>query len=458
MSIVSLPFTAFVAAVLLVYHVLPRRAQAGWLLVASYAFYGLNAWRFVPVLALVTAATIGLGGRLTADRTHCTHWLWVGIAVNLTALFACRWLYHAEPFAGPFVVVGLSFYALQAISYLADLHSGRLKQSRPPSEVALYLAYFPKLVAGPIERAHAFCPQLTRPGAVDDARFARALALIAVGLTRKLVLADPLAALLPTDVFTAPRHYGSLALAGYLVGYAVMLYNDFAGYTGIVRGVSLLFGIELSANFAQPFFARSFTEFWNRWHITLSLWLRDYIYLPTSRALLRRNPSLRNVPNVIAPPLLAMLASAVWHEASLNMLLWGALHGCYLVGERTLSLLHPTAPAATRPTWRQVAGALAVFVLGTWAFAAFRVQWPVLAQYWSRLLDATRAAPPDGRLLLYVGPSLWLDWLQYRHGDETAAFLHWPRPARAALASGAILLWFLFTRHQHAAPFVYQGF
>src|SRR6185369_6319879 len=156
---------------------------------------------------------------------------------------------------------------------------------------------------------------------------------------------DPLAALVPADAFVSPARLGSALLATALVAYAFVLYNDFAGYTSIVRGVSSLFGIELSVNFRQPFFARSFTEFWNRWHVTLSTWVRDYVYLPLSRALLRRRRSLRNVPNLIVPPMAAMIASGVWHGAGLGFVLWGALHGMYLVGERLLALARTATPA-----------------------------------------------------------------------------------------------------------------
>ena len=139
----------------------------------------------------------------------------------------------------------------------------------------------------------------------------------------------------------------------YLIVYGFALYNDFAGYTGVVRGVSGLFGIELSPNFNVPYFARSLSEFWSRWHITLSQWLRDYIYFPTSRALLRRNPSRANISNILLPPLLTMLASGLWHGTGWAMLLWGALHGVYLIRERLLALWHPAGPPPLQPRWRQ---------------------------------------------------------------------------------------------------------
>src|SRR5262249_37872338 len=150
------------------------------------------------------------------------------------------------------------------------------------------------------------------------------------------------AAMLPERAFLTPGAVDGSTLAWAIVGYAFFLYNEFAGYTAIVRGTSGLFGIPLPANFARPFFARSFSDFWNRWHASLSHWLRDYVYLPTSRAILRRWGGVDSVPNLIVPPLLTMLVCGAWHgsaeRAMSGMLLWGALHGVYLVVERVLWL------------------------------------------------------------------------------------------------------------------------
>lgn len=457
MTIVSTGFAAFVVVTLGVFHVLPRHTRTHWLLFVSYGFYALVAWRFVPVLAVVTLVTFVLGRRVGPADPAGRWWLCAGIAFHVAALAGLRSSFRAEPFAGPFVVVGLAFYSLQAMAYLLDVRSGVLRDRGSLADVALYLAYFPKLVAGPIERAPAFLPQLARPHVVDDQVFGRALTLIAIGVTRKLVIADPLAALVPAQAFVSPARQGSALLAAALVAYAFVLYNDFAGYSSIVRGVSSLFGIELSVNFRQPFFARSFTEFWNRWHITLSTWVRDYVYLPLSRALLRRRPGVRNVPNLIVPPMAAMVASGVWHGAGLGFVLWGALHGMYLIGERLLTLRRPATPVQTRPAWRQIGAASVVFVLGMLAFAAFRMDVATALAFWRRLFQGAAGSWPDARILPIVATSLAIDWVQYRSDDE-AAFLRWPRPYRVALAAVAVALWLVMLDRRATAPFIYQGF
>lgn len=456
--------TLLVVAVL-VYHRSPAHARTGWLLVLSYAFYAWWAWRFLPVLIVLTLGTYAIGTQIAATppsreeerQRRRRAWLWAGVALNLAALALLRYGYRSAPFEAPFAVLGISFYSLQAVAYMVDTYSGTLRTPPTLAAFALYLAYFPKIVAGPIERPQAFVSQLTQPPVVDDARLARAATLIAVGLTRKLVLADPLASLLPLAAFDAPAGRDALALATLLVGYAFVLYNDFAGYTSIARGVSCLFGIELSPNFAQPFAAHSFTNLWNRWHITFSHWLRDYVYLPLSRRLLRRNLSRTNVANLLLPPLATMLVCGLWHGGSLHMLLWGGLHGTYLVAERAASLRWPPAPKAVTPPWRYVGGVVLVFTLSCWTLVALRLPIAQALRFWQQLLIGPISALPDGRLLLFMLPSIWLDWMQSRHGEDTV-FMPWPRLARATALALAILLWFGLSGATAPTPFVYQGF
>ena len=457
-------WAAVLAAAVLVYHRLPARAQCHWLLILSYAFYAWWAWRFLPVLLFLTVANYFIAARIGApqpsrDGGELRRRLWLrgGVALNVAALALLRYGYRSAPFAAPFAVLGISFYALQALAYLFDTYSGSMRVPHTLADFALYLAYFPKLVAGPIERPQAFIRQLVQPRVVDDARLAGAAILIVVGLTRKLLLADPLAALLPSAAFTAPAGLDSATLLMTMVGYAFVVYNDFAGYTSIARGVSCLFGIELSRNFAQPFAARSFTELWNRWHITFSHWLRDYVYLPLSRRLLRRHLSRWNLANLLLPPMATMLVCGLWHGASVHMLLWGGMHGVYLIVERVTKLLWPARPGSVLPKWRSVVGVVLVFTLSCWTFIVLRLPIASAVQFWRRLLTGPVGALPDVRMLLYMLPSLWLDWMQLRHDEETA-FMSWPRLARAGLLATAVLLWFLMLGSSAPSPFVYQGF
>jgi len=452
----TLGFAAFAVVTLVAFHLLPLAARKGWLLLGSYVFYAAIAWQFIPVLLALSLATHALAARIRLPDGSVRAWpLWAGVALNVAALVGLRWVYPLTPFAAPFAVVGLSFYTLQAISYLADLYTGTAKSRAALPELCLYLAYFPKLIAGPLERSGPFIAKLNASLPVDDAMVGRAFTLIVVGVGRKVLIADPLRALILPAAFTAPDKLGALMLAASIFAFAVILYNDFAGYTAMARGVSLLFGIELSPNFKRPFFATSFTDFWNRWHITLSLWLRDYVYLPLSRRLLRRNPSLWNVPNLILPPLLTMLVSGFWHGGSAHMLVWGGLHGVLLIVERLLTLLSRRRAASSIA--RQVATATLVAAVGTGVFVFFRMDMPVAVAFWRRLLSGAPGPWPDARWLLFILPSFGLDFLQARHGDENI-FDHWPRFVRAVLLAAALLLWFHFSRDTPPAPFIYRGF
>jgi D-alanyl-lipoteichoic acid acyltransferase DltB (MBOAT superfamily) len=447
-ALISPAFVGFVLATLAVYYALPWRGQQWWLLACSYLFCLTWGWTSALVLVGVTAVDFAIALRLPS------RWLLrAGVAGNILALVAFRHVDLAGR-AGPWAGIGLSFYALQGISYLIDVQRGDLVATRDPVVFALYMAYFPKLLAGPIERARTFLPDLARARDVDDAVVARSVTLIVIGLVRKIVIADPLAVLIPPSAFTTPAMSGALAVC--IVTYAFALYNDFAGYTSLVRGVSGLFGIELSPNFATPFFARNFTEFWSRWHSTLSHWLRDYIYLPLSRALLRRKLSRYNVANIVLPPLVSMLICGAWHGPGWNMLVWGGLHGTYLAGERLLRLGRVAPPPHRRRPWRQALGMAVVFTLAVFAAIPFRMDIGVSIAFLRALLTWRGWGAPDPRIVLLLAVGLSLDWTQYRTGDE-AVFLGWPRLVRASLLAAAVAA-LLLVPYDSRAPFVYQGF
>lgn len=461
MSITTPIFLVFVAAVAGLYHVLPRRVQPAWLLAASYAFYISWAWEFALVLAGLTLANYMLGRFMNGRRSM----LWTGVGFNLlvlaglkyTGFFVAR-LPVSEGFA-EFVLrfalpVGLSFLVLQAISYLVDVQRGQMEAEQDLLAFGLYLAYFPKLLSGPIERARSFLPQLRQPRLVDNAILIQAFTLILLGFFRKKVLADPLRTMIDPEVWQTPLAYGAPELFTWLLAFSFSLYNDFAGYTNIIRGVSLLFGIELTRNFQQPYFARNFTEFWNRWHISLSNWLRDYIYFPLARALRQRHAGA--VLNFVLPPMVTMLASGLWHGASWNMLLWGGLHGLYQIGERLPTLWRPAIPPDQQPRARQALGMALTFILAALAWLPFQMPLEQAGQYLAGLFGGVPLIM-NARILLLVVVALGLDWTQ-AHAKDELVFLHWRLPARAAaLAFGLLALLFVL-QSDTSVSFVYQGF
>ncbi|MFH1175992.1 MAG: MBOAT family O-acyltransferase [Acidobacteriota bacterium] len=473
MSITSLNFAGFVLLVLTVYYLIPRRPQNLWLLLASLVFYTTWSWVLVLVLATLAVANGFVGRRLPAGRSGRRAWLVGGIGLNLLALAAFKYAGFFVGEAGRLLAaaglapstailtilipVGLSYRILENISLLVDTYRGQVSATLDPVELGLYSFFFPKLLSGPIERARSLLPQLAAPRVVDNDVLARGFTLITVGLVRKLVIADTLAAQVGPGVFVTPLDYGAPRLLFALVAYTFALYNDFAGYTDIVRGVSGLFGFRLMPNFAAPFFSRSLAEIWQRWHITLCAWLRDYIYLPLSRALLRRKANPRAAANLVLPPMAAMLISGLWHDLSLRMLAWGGLIGVYLVAGRLAGEGRPTAPRDYWPAWKQATRMILISGAICGAMIPFRMDLPVAWEFLRGLGHGWAVVLPALPLASMVALSLALDAAQSRGRDE-AVFLRWPPFVQSLVLALAWLAVFLATRFESPKPFVYQGF
>jgi D-alanyl-lipoteichoic acid acyltransferase DltB (MBOAT superfamily) len=196
------------------------------------------------------------------------------------------------------------------------------------------------------------------------------------------------------------------------------LYNQFAGYTDIVRGVSGLFGIQLTRNFNGPFFSKDVSDFWNRWHISLSQWLRDYIYMPVSRAFLRRNPSRTNIPNLIIPPLVTMLISGLWHGADTHHLVWGGLMGLFIMFENVRTLYRPAVKEAALPLWRKVISKLWLVGVMCVITVPFLLDLKQSQTYYVRLVKGWDWQMFDLRPLVIILLSLMVDWFQHRSGNE----------------------------------------
>ena len=471
----SLGFAAFVLAVLIAYYLLAGRRQNLLLLIASYVFCAAwNPW-FVAVVLVSSVLNYLVALRLGASAGSSKRaWLWTGIGLNLAGLVAFKYIDQTAryssvlfrllgitlPQAAILQPIGISFYTLQALSYLMDVYASQLPPTGSFLEVSLYLAYFPKLLAGPIERAGHFFEQIRAQTPVTNREFGEATVKITVGLVRKLVIADRLMPFVPPEIFTQPRSFTAPDLLFWWLAYAFVIYNDFAGYTSIARGVSELFGVRLSPNFEQPFLATSFVDFWNRWHISLSHWLRDYVYLPVSRALLRRNPSGRYLPNLLVPPLITMFISGLWHGAVPHLLFWGLLNGA-LQGIERVYKSRVRVTAARPPRWRKALSIAGTLILMFLISVPFRLEVPETFTFWLQLLHwgARTSLTFAGiiRPVLAIALSLALDLAPMPARDETGWLRRRPALQSAALAV-AILFIFLATRQQATAPFIYQQF
>ena len=471
MSITSWPFAAFVLAVLALHFALPRRAQLWLLLAASLVFYGTWSWQFPVGLLALVAANHWFARRLWEGGGRA--WLVAGIGLNVLALGLLKYSGVFLPavvralgagsgaasvtFVQLVLPIGFSYRVLENISFLVDASRRQLTEFPRWTDFALYSAWFPKLVSGPIERGRAFLEQLPRGRVIDNDAVARAVTLILLGLVRKLVIADSIRGLIPEGQFATPAQAAGAQALLWLLADVFVVYNDFAGYTDIVRGVSALFGIELSRNFAAPFFSRNFSELWMRWHASLSSWLRDYVYMPISRALLRRSARPNTPLNLVVPPLAAMVVSALWHQVAWHMLAWGLLWGVFLFAGRIPTLWRPVVPPDRQPLARQVVGALGVVVMLAASNLLFQMDLPTARVF---LRSAFLPGQWSGSLTiacLFILASLGIDWVQHRSGDETV-FRRWPLWGRSLALAVVLLAIFLATTGEEAAPFIYQYF
>jgi len=422
MAVTSLVFFISSLAAALVFRRMPAKLRLPWLLLISAAFLLVWNWQFIIILALFGLVNFWLG--LQVEKSLAggkPGWKIIGIIFNILILFIFKYNHFFLPslqrlFGGGgtpalqiLLPVGLSFLVVQMISYLLDVANRRLTAEHDLVKFGVYTLYFPKLLSGPVERARLFLPRLDAPLSFDRVQFNRSFSLVVLGLLRKLVLANPLFSLIPNDAFTAPPNYAGQHLVFYLLAYAFALFNDFAGYTAIVRGISLWFGIDLGPNFNLPYFSRNFTEFWNRWHISLSAWLRDYLFFPVSRALLKRVPDRGHFLNVVVPPLATMLVSGMWHGLGWNLLFWGGLHGLYQIIERLPSLIRPSVPLDQRPRWRNALGVVVTFTLAVLAWLPFRMD---LATAWAYLQGMFHWVRPDFFLFkrYITADANWLSW------------------------------------------------
>ena len=320
---------------------------------SSLFFYGWWNWRFVILLLWAIGSNWFAGNKIDRCRQlglqdGIRAWTTVAIASDLALLGVFKYydffavelsnllgIGTALPLLELTLPVGISFFTFQAMSYIIDLRRGVI-QPMKPLDFAVYLSFFPQLVAGPIVRASEMAPQIANRPDPRQVPSAEAFHLILRGLFKKVVVSSWLASNLVEDVFADPEAHSGLDALFAVYGYAIQIYADFSGYTDIAIGVALLLGFRFPLNFDQPYRALSLRDFWRRWHITLSSWLRDYLYIPLGGNRGQTADLYRNL-------LITMLLGGLWHGSTWNFVIWGAIHGVALVIERSLPIhrIHP---------------------------------------------------------------------------------------------------------------------
>ena len=479
----SLEFLVFFAVVFALYCALNLRWQNRMLLLASYVFYGWAEPKFVVLMALTTIADYFIGIRIDDSATPLDRkrWLTASIVLNLGLLgtfkylgFAsgnlhalCVWLgidanWEIVKLAPP---AGISFYTFHEISYVTDIYRKHIKAARKFEDFAVFISFFPQLVAGPIGRASWQMPQFQHPRRMSYEGWSEGLTLFVIGMFRKIVVADPLGAL-AKNVFEHPERCGRWTLLIGLYCFAFQIYADFAGYSDMARGLARFMGFGLIQNFEHPYFSTNITEFWRRWHISLSTWLRDYLYIPLGG---NRRGTLRTYVNLF----LTMFLGGLWHGASWNYAVWGMLHGVYLAIHKWISE-GQTRRQGDKETRRHggvalnILKALATFhlVALAWIFFAsktFEQSFAFLTGLFGKhaKLSATHLIALNKDELNAAAAGLFvmlllIDVPQYVKKDQYA-ILRWPFAARVA-AFVLIVLATILTRGAEHVPFIYFKF
>ncbi len=342
----SFVFIAFFVAVYAAYRLFSNhlKVQNRLLLVASYVFYGYWDWRFLSLIALSTVVDYFCGIGIRKRPARAKSLLALSVTSNLGLLFTFKYFnFFQESFVGVLntvgipadpvtlnivLPVGISFYTFQTMSYTIDIYRGKLEPCRDFLDFALFVSFFPQLVAGPIERAVNLLPQIMKPRKVTADQTYEGLWLVMWGYFKKVYVADNLAVLVDGAFGPAAAGTGAEALIG-VYAFAIQIYCDFSGYSDIARGLAKMMGIDLMLNFNLPYFAKSPSDFWRRWHISLSTWLRDYLYIGLGG---NRGGGWFTYRNLF----LTMLLGGLWHGAAWTFVAWGVFHGTLLIVYRLL--------------------------------------------------------------------------------------------------------------------------
>jgi D-alanyl-lipoteichoic acid acyltransferase DltB (MBOAT superfamily) len=473
----SFDFLFFFIVTVAVYWTLPHRAQNILLLVASYFFYGyVHPW-FLILIATSTIVDYSAARAMEAIPDRRRLFLGLSIASNFGMLGFFKYfnffvdnvhgvltalgLTVSQPALQIVLPVGISFYTFQAMSYTLDVYKGELRARRSLIDVAVFISFFPHLVAGPIQRASFLLPQVeaTRRFSLDKAR--SGFILICWGFFKKLVVADNVG-VIANKVFALADPSFWLLWSG-VFAFAIQIYADFSAYTDIARGTSRWLGFELTENFDHPYLARSPADFWRRWNISLSSWFRDYVYIPLGGS--RRGHWLwaRNV-------LATFLLSGLWHGASWNYVLWGLYHGLLLIATRA-GRASARMTAAT-PWWRVAVQIAAMFLLTNVGWLLFRetslaaiARDLTLSPFGGKAIDRQAAEYLFILAFLYSVPlwlqSAWVEFGRSRVVDVKLPFLPrspWPALAFQAAACGFALAVILVLRSRTSLDFIYFQF
>ena len=448
----SIDFAIFLPIVFILYWFVTSkslRLQNFLIVAASYLFYGWWDWRFLSLVVFSTLVdySLGIAMHKQEDQPKRKMLLWASILVNLGFLGLFKYYnFFIENFTTAFsffgrelqgntlniiLPVGISFYTFQTLSYTIDVYRKKLEPTHDLISFAAYVSFFPQLVAGPIERATNLLPQFTSKRTFDYHRAVDGLKQILWGLFKKVVIADNCADLANT-IFNNSSEYGGSTLVLGAIFFAFQIYGDFSGYSDIAIGTSRLFGFDLMRNFAYPYFSRDIAEFWRRWHISLSTWFRDYLYIPLGGSRGGLWVSIRNI-------FIIFLVSGFWHGANWTFIVWGALNALYflplLLSNNNRNNLDIVAQGRLLPSAKELLHMGLTFGLTVFAWIFFRAEnighaMSYIAGIFSSSLFSMPELTPY-RVLALIGLFLVIEWMGRE--DEYAIAnigIKWAKPLK----------------------------
>lgn len=459
----SLEFAIFLPLVFAIYWSLQKnlRVQNLFVIIASYVFYGWWDWRFLLLIAFTSLCSWGSGlliardaqkdseglggGRNVsfADKTHTsniTHytspkfWLWFNIAINLGILGVFKYYdFFVSEFGALFRVsteslllriilpVGISFYTFQALSYSIDVYRKKIEPTKDIIAFYAFIAFFPQLVAGPIERATNLLPQFLQKRNFDYKQAAEGVHQIIWGLFKKMVVAD-CCAVYVNDVFESYTDFNASTLALAAILFSFQIYGDFSGYSDIAIGTAKLFGIRLMRNFNNPYFSRDIAEFWRRWHISLTTWFRDYVYIPLGGSRVEKKKIIRNT-------FVIFLVSGLWHGANWTFIAWGAYHAMLFLPLILLGtnrkFTNQVAEGSVFPSYGEMLRIVFTFMLVAIGWILFRSETILQAvDYMSRMVSVSMFSKPVwgdkwNLLVACVGITIMIITEWYERGFES---------------------------------------
>lgn len=471
----SFVFFVYLGVVLPVFYFLPtKKSKNIFLLLASYFFYGYWDWRFCLLLLFSTLVDFHIGRLLFATSKDSKRKLLVSISLisnlgvlgffkyfnffidSFEAVFA-NWGYHLDFLHLNIILpVGISFYTFQTLSYTLDIYRKKLEPTQNLIDFGLFVAFFPQLVAGPIERAAALLPQLSKKLKPNRLQIKEGVVLITTGLFRKVMIGDT-AGRFADHIFGNLELYKSIEIIAALILFSIQIYADFSGYSKMARGTAKLLGVELMINFKQPYLSKNITEFWRRWHISLSFWLRDYLYISLGG---NRFGIKRTYVNLM----ITMLLGGLWHGASWNFVIWGALHGLYLTIHKIfLDNKRIDATNMSRISFRSILNIIFtnLLVLFTWLF--FRsTSWDGTLLFLRKIIYWESSEYSSLFISVIVSYSLitiiW-DVIEYRSNSQTNYILDIKSTGvKIGILFTLSLISFIYLFQADPAPFIYFQF